>query len=147
MLFAATISILQREISARGNLKKLSDAAVRINDHKNNEANAEHDCASNSDTIKVLFDNAGARLVRVHGASDHLVNASALARVKHDENDEADAGGNQQNKHENKQKIQFDLLLSIIIGQQYASSKLYRSSTLFARHSYPFSRASCKRIT
>lgn len=123
MLFAATISILQSKISARGNLKKLSDGAVRINDHQNDERNAEHDCAGNGDAIKVLLDDAGARLVGIHGACDHFINASTLARVKHDENDETDAGGNQQNEHDNKQKIQFDLLLSILNG--LAIHKLY----------------------
>lgn len=97
-------------------MKKLSDGAVRINDHQNDEANAEHDCASNGDAIKVLLDDAGARLVGVHGAGDHFIDAGTLARMEHDEYDKADAGGNQQDKHENKQKIQFDLLLSILNG-------------------------------
>lgn len=94
--------------------EKLSDGAVRINDHQNEKADAENQRTRDGDTVKILLDDAGASLVGIHGAGDHFINARALARVEHDEHNKSDAGSNQQDKHENKQKIQFDLLLSMV---------------------------------
>ena len=113
---------------------------MRINDHENEKANAENQRAGDGDAVKILLHDAGARLVGVHGACDHFVNARALAGMQHDENNEAHAGGNQQDEHENKQKIQGDLLstvevlvirkfkiISIIIGNRNNIEQFSRS--------------------
>lgn len=84
---------------------------MRINHHQDNEHKEEHNRADNGEAIKVLLDNARTHLAG-HGALDDLANARALSGVEHDERDNANAGNDEQDKQDDKQRTQGNSLLS-----------------------------------
>ena len=62
---------------------------MRIDDHKHNQRNHEDDREDDGDAIEVLLDDAGAGLRGVQRRGDGVGNARALARMQHDEHDQA----------------------------------------------------------
>ena len=95
------INIPEPYVLAKTQFQKIlsgGDSAGRI--HKQ-----EDDREDDGDAIKVLLNDAGTGLRRVHGAGDHIGDARALAGVQENEDDEAQAGDDQQGDKDDQKRI------------------------------------------
>ena len=125
----ATPNLIFFKIKGRHSL--LSNRSLRINDHQNEKRHNEDDREDDRDAIEVLLNDARARLRGVHRAGDHVGDAGALARMQQDEDDQANAGDDQQDQHEDEQWIQnVTLFVTRLLpvahrAQPYASYRLY----------------------
>ena len=89
------------------------DRSLRVDDHQHDERQQEHHREDDGDAVEVLLHDARARLRGVHGAGDHVGYARALAGMQQDEHDEAQARDDEQDEHDDKERVQGVSLLSI----------------------------------
>ena len=104
---------------------------MRVNNHQHEKGHDENDREDDRDAIKVLLDDARTRLRGVHRAGNHVGDAGALAGMQKNEDDQANAGDDQQDQHEDEQWIQnVTLFVTRLLpvahrAQPYASYRLY----------------------
>ena len=94
------------------------DGTRRIHDHQRNKRQHKHYSKDDGDAIKVLLDNAGSRLGRIHRAGNHVRNARALTGMQQDEDDEAQTGDNQQGDEDDQKRTH---VLPLSLETTYAS--------------------------
>ena len=102
------INIPEPYVLAKTQFQKIlsgGDSAGRIHDHKRDKRQQVDDREDDGDAIKVLLDDAGTGLGRVHGAGDHIGDARALARMQQNEDDETQAGNDQQGDKDDQKRI------------------------------------------
>lgn len=97
---------------------------MRVDDHENDQGKNKYNRADDSEAVKVLLYDARAHLTG-HRTLDHLADTSALTRVEHDESNKTNARDGEEDKHDNKQSVQCNSLLSNETFFQYASRKVY----------------------
>ena len=128
------INIPEPYVLAKTQFQKIlsgGDSAGRIHDHKRDKRQQEDDREDDGDAIKVLLDDARTRLRGVHRAGNHVGDAGALAGMQKNEDDQANAGDDQQDQHEDEQWIQNATLFVTRLlpvahrAQPYASYRLY----------------------
>lgn len=102
------INIPEPYVLAKTQFQKIlsgGDSAGRIYDHKRDQRQQEDDREDDGDAIKILLNDAGTGLRRVHGAGDHIGDARALAGMQEDEDDETQAGDDQQGDKDDQKRI------------------------------------------
>lgn len=106
----------------KGKFQLICNRSVRVDDHEHDERQHEDDRERDGDAIEVLLDDARAGLRGVHRARDHVGDAGALAGMQQDEHDEAQARNDEQDKHDDKERVQDSSLFfrSIHNGTQVA---------------------------
>ena len=82
------------------------DRAVRIDDHQHDERHHEDDREDDGDAVQVLLHDARAGLRGLDRAGYHVGDAGALAGMQQDEHDEPQAGNDQQDQHDDEERIQ-----------------------------------------
>ena len=92
------------------------NGTVWVKNHQQDKRNQKYNRKNNGDAIEVFLHNARAGLRRINRASNHIRNASSLAGVQQDENNQTNARNNEQYKQYYEKRIHDVSLLSFCLG-------------------------------